>query len=87
MSCCVETILPYPTATASALLTSMLSVSRRSSGWTPEECRKNVGDKIPSRNKGKTRLDEGQARREWLIAMMMYDECQRVRAKFLINAV
>ncbi|KAK8629363.1 hypothetical protein V6N13_078205 [Hibiscus sabdariffa] len=34
LSCCVETVLPYHTA--SALLTSMLPVSRRSSGWTPE---------------------------------------------------
>ncbi|GMN38422.1 hypothetical protein TIFTF001_007654 [Ficus carica] len=36
MSRCMGSLLPYHSATASALLTSMLSVSCRTSSWTPE---------------------------------------------------
>ncbi|KAK1276358.1 hypothetical protein QJS04_geneDACA022468 [Acorus gramineus] len=36
MSCCVDSLMPLHSVTASALMTSMLSVSRRGHGWFSE---------------------------------------------------
>ncbi|XP_072994649.1 protein NUCLEAR FUSION DEFECTIVE 6, mitochondrial-like isoform X1 [Typha latifolia] len=36
LSCCVESLMPMHSATAAALMTSMLVVSRRGGGWLSE---------------------------------------------------
>ncbi|XP_023534316.1 protein NUCLEAR FUSION DEFECTIVE 6, chloroplastic/mitochondrial-like isoform X1 [Cucurbita pepo subsp. pepo] len=36
MSFCLESIMPFHSASSAALMISMLSISRRSCGWLPE---------------------------------------------------
>ncbi|KAG0464223.1 hypothetical protein HPP92_019854 [Vanilla planifolia] len=38
LSCCVHSLLPFHSATAAAVMTSMLSISMRGYGWLSEGC-------------------------------------------------
>ncbi|KAK9065313.1 hypothetical protein SSX86_016696 [Deinandra increscens subsp. villosa] len=38
MSVCLSTMQPFHTVTASALMTSMLTLSRQGYGWLPQAC-------------------------------------------------
>ncbi|CAK9315482.1 unnamed protein product [Citrullus colocynthis] len=38
MSFCLESMMPFHSASSSALMTSMLSITRHSCGWLPEAC-------------------------------------------------
>ncbi|XP_045800743.1 protein NUCLEAR FUSION DEFECTIVE 6, mitochondrial-like isoform X2 [Trifolium pratense] len=42
LSFCLESMLPFHTVTASALMTSKLVVSQRSYAWLPEDCNDDV---------------------------------------------
>ncbi|KAL7608587.1 hypothetical protein Lser_V15G11021 [Lactuca serriola] len=45
LSVCLETVQPFHGVTASALMTSMLTLSRRTCGWIPEEVHKKIAKK------------------------------------------